>query len=88
MTGLIQSGQLIDIILVLIVLEFLLLLAVSRRQQSHFGLRDFAFTLVSGACLLAALRLAIAGADPAWILLCLTAALAAHLFDLRRLLKR
>ena len=38
--------------------------------------------LAAGACLLLALRIALAGASPAWLLTALGAALLAHLADL------
>ncbi len=70
------SGRIVDAVLALTVLEGLLLL--------WRGRADLMATLLAGLALLAALRLALAGAAWPWLALALLAALAAHLADLAR----
>jgi hypothetical protein len=79
--------HLIDAILCLIAAEFALL-QVARHRGFGPGGTDLMFNLVSGACLLLALRAALTGAAPAWILIFLTTALAAHIADLSRRWRR
>ncbi len=88
MAELYQSGRIIDIALAVIVLEFLVLTALSRKPNSGFAVRDFTFTLLSGAGLLIALRLFVTGADWTWIAVSLCAAGAAHVCDVLRILRR
>ena len=88
MAELYQSGRIIDVALAFIVLEFLVLVMLARRQNSGFAVHDFAFTLLSGAGLLIALRLFLAGADWKWIAVSLCTAGAAHLCDVLRILRR
>ncbi len=74
------AGPIVDAILILTLLEGAVLL---RR-----GRLDLFVTLLSGLALMAALRLALAGADWAWLGLALLAALAAHIADLARRWRR
>lgn len=76
MAGLFASGRIVDAILLLTVLEGVGLLILRRA--------DLLATLLAGLALLAALRVALAGADWRWLALALLAALIAHLFDLAR----
>ncbi len=76
MADLFASGRIVDAILLLTALEAGALLLLRRR--------DLLATLLAGAALLAALRLALAGAEWTWVALALLAALIAHLFDLAR----
>lgn len=76
MAGLFASGRIVDAILLLTVLEGAGLLILRRP--------DLLATLLAGLALLAALRLALGGADWRWLALALLAALIAHLFDLAR----
>ena len=80
--------RLIDAILCLVAAEFVALqvLRVWRRRGPS-GL-DILLNLLSGSCLLLAVRAALSGAAPAWMLTCLAAALLAHLADLLRRLRR
>lgn len=80
---LIESGQVIDLILAVLLLETLLLLLYRRVRGRGPGYGKVIANALSGACLLLALRAALAGAAPLWIALCLATALAAHLADLR-----
>ena len=82
MSDLFASGRVVDLILGLMLLEGALLLLYHRRTGRGIAPRLLLATLVSGACLLLALRTALTGAGwlatGAW----LTAALLAHLGDL------
>ena len=82
MSGLFASGRIVDMILALTAAE-----AVGIVLYRHSGRGpplEFLATLLSGIGLLLALRCALAGAWWGWIALCLLAALAAHLADMRR----
>ena len=74
--GLFASGRIVDAILLLTAAEALMLL--------WRGRADLFATLLAGFALLAALRLALAGAAWPWLALALLVALAAHLADLAR----
>jgi hypothetical protein len=78
------SGRVVDLILALIVLEALALALIHRRTGRGIAPADFLPTLLAGACLLLALRAALAGSGWVWIAAALAGALAAHLADLRR----
>ena len=78
------SGRVVDIALALMVLEAVGLWVYRRTQGRPFPLADVAWNLAAGACLLLALRAALTGAGWAWVALFLTAALVAHIGDLRR----
>lgn len=74
------SGLLVDAILVLMAVEAAAIAAFGRRVGLAW--RDVAASLVAGAFLLVALRAALVGAAPHWILLCLALALVAHVADM------
>lgn len=76
LSGLFAGGRIVDAALLLAAAEALAL-ALARR-------RDLLATLLAGLCLLAAVRLALAGAPWPWLALSLLAALAAHLADMAR----
>jgi hypothetical protein len=84
MAGLFASGRIVDLILIFSVIEVVLLGAYHRRTGRGVGLRDLAPNMLSGVCLLLALRCAVADAWWGWIGLCLFASLIAHVWDLRR----
>ncbi len=88
MSELFASGRIVDVILVLLVLEVVLLMALRRRRGAQFMPADVLWTLLSGACLLLALRAVIVEAWWGWTALFLTLALLAHLGDLWRRLRR
>ncbi len=77
MADLFATGRIVDGILALTVLEGCFLVLWRRRT-------DLLITLLAGLGLLAALRLALAGAAWPWLALALLAALAAHVADLAR----
>ena len=79
MADLFATGRIIDLILGLVVLEAVLL-ALWRGSTL---LANLAANLVSGFCLMCALRAALTDAWWGWVALFLTGALVAHLADLR-----
>ncbi len=82
MTYLFASGHIIDAILVVTVLESFLLAAYHTRTGRGPAPKPFLVNLLSGLCLMVALRCALIGAWWGWIGLCLIGSLAAHLADL------
>ncbi len=81
---LITSGRLVDLILLLLVVELIALIVLRRVRRTGPRLGDVLPTLVSGAFLLLALRLALTGAQPTWIAASLAGAGLAHVADLVR----
>lgn len=73
-----------DLILALVVLEAVGLIAFHRLTGRGLPPADLLGFLLSGVCLLLALRAALADASWVWIAFWLTAALFAHLGDLAR----
>lgn len=84
MTELLFDGTLIDVALAAIGVELVGLLVLARRGRTRLGVGDVLGQLLAGGLLLVALRCAVTGADPVWILLLVTASFPAHLYDLRR----
>ena len=82
MDGLFASGQIVDFILILMLVE--LAAVLWSRRLTRGAIQSFALTLVSGACLLLALRGALTGAWWGLIALALFGGLLAHLADLAR----
>jgi len=78
------GGRIVDLVLALVVLEALALWIHHRRTGRGIAPADFLPNLAAGACLLLALRAALAGSGWIWIAAWLAAALAAHLADLAR----
>ncbi|MBK6921086.1 MAG: hypothetical protein IPH07_27065 [Deltaproteobacteria bacterium] len=83
---LLDEGRFVDVALVAIVAEFAIVAGVvrARRAGSRLRVLDVGGQLLAGALLLAALRVALAGGDPLWVVALTTASLPAHLFDLSR----
>jgi len=81
---LIASGRIVDLILGLVVVQFLALVLYRRATGRGPAPADIAFTLLAGAGLLLALRAALTGAGWASIAAFLVLALVAHLADLAR----
>ncbi len=77
------NGRIVDLILLLTVAEAFALVLHHRATGRGVAPGDFLGNLVSGIFLLLALRAGLVGAWWGWISLCLLAALAAHLNDLR-----
>jgi hypothetical protein len=84
MAALFASGRIIDVILALTLVEAVALVAWHRRTGRGVAPGEFLGNLLSGMCLLAALRVGLAGAWWGWIALALLAALVAHVADLGR----
>jgi hypothetical protein len=84
MAALFASGRIVDVILALTLAEAVGLVAWHRRTGRGVAPADFLGNLLSGVCLLLALRAGLAGAWWGWIALALLAALAAHMADLAR----
>jgi hypothetical protein len=84
MGELFASGRIVDLVLGLTVCEALLVLGWHGRTGRGVPPADFLPNLLSGICLMLALRAALVGAAWIWIALGLVAALAAHLIDLHR----
>ncbi len=82
------TGRIVDIILVLVVMEGLALWLWHRRTGRGLATGDILACLLPGACVFVALRLALVDTPWPWIALCLAAALAAHLTDVGRRLRR
>jgi hypothetical protein len=93
--SLLTSPALIDLILIFTVIEAVVLIlwgrrapATSRHEQPAIGggtagSAAIGLMLLPGVCLLLAVRAALAGAPWPWVPTALTAALVAHLLDLR-----
>lgn len=79
-----RSGLAIDLVLALTVLEAAALIAYHRTTGRGVPPAEFLANLVSGLCLMLALRIALVGGPWPLIPLCLLASLVAHLADLRR----
>jgi hypothetical protein len=78
------AAGVLDVVLALTVLEAVALVLLHRRTGRGLAPADLLPTLLAGASLLVALRLALGGASFMWIAVCLLAALLAHLVDLWR----
>jgi len=81
----IESGRIVDLILLLVVLEAL---GLAWWLRGRGGILPLLPNLAAGACLLLALRAALVGAGWPWIAAPLAASLAAHLADLGTRLRR
>ena len=80
----VESGHLIEAILVLTLVEWLALTMYHRRTGRGVPPREFSRNLLSGICLLLAVRESLVGASWIFVAACLGAALLAHLSDLGR----
>ena len=84
MLTLFATGHIVDLILAFTAVEAALVSAYHRRTGRGLSPGDLLSNLLSGVCLMLALRGALVGAWWGWIAACLLAALIAHLNDLRR----
>ncbi len=80
--GWVASGRAADIILAVVVLEWLALTAWRARGGSGLDPLRLTVMLIPGACLVVALRIALTGGPWQWIALALLASFAGHLADL------
>jgi hypothetical protein len=84
MTDLFASGRIVDIVLAITAIEAALLVAYHRRTGRGPAPAALFGNLLSGVCLMLALRAALVDAWWGWVALWLLAAFGAHLSDLRR----
>lgn len=78
------SGHAADVILVVMVIEFIVL-SLGRQVRNRRGATaDLAFAMAPGVCLVLALRAALTASDLVWIGAPLAASLPFHLIDLAR----
>lgn len=85
MAELFASGRILEIILAGMALEAAGLALYHRRTGRGIAPGAFLPNLLSGMCLLLAMRAGLGGAWWGWVGLCLLGALVLHLSDLRRL---
>lgn len=78
------SGHVADLVIAFLVAEGILLLLWRGLTRRGIPAGAIIANVVSGACLLLALRIALLDWPPAWIALCLIVALVAHWADLAR----
>jgi low temperature requirement protein LtrA len=77
------TGRAVDGILALMLIESIALILIGRKLRRPMPAAQVLVSIGAGAALLLALRAALLGFAWQWISLCLMAALAAHLLDLR-----
>ena len=77
------SPALIDLIIVFTMIEAVVLIVWRASEERTAALAKIGLMLLPGICLLLAVRAALAGAPWPWVPTALTAALVAHLLDLR-----
>ena len=82
-TTLFVDGKIAELVLAVMVVEALVLVALSRRAQSVPPATSIVFALVPGFFLVLALRAVFVHAQWFWIALGLTGALITHLIDMR-----
>lgn len=85
MDAYIESGQAIDVILLLLAGEAALVAWWLRDQRRYAG---YILALLPGLCLFLALRAALTEAGWAWVALWVTLSLPAHLIDLAARIRR
>ncbi len=88
MSALLDTGRVVDFALFVTALELAALALYNRKTGRGVAPGFLLGNLLSGACLLLALRGALGGAGWSWIAPCLAAALLAHLADLRQRWRR
>lgn len=88
MTGWPDILQIVDWVIAFTVIEFAVLAIHHHWTGAGAAPRDIGLNLISGLCLMLALRCALSGAGAAWIAVCLLAAGGAHATDLRRRWRR
>ena len=78
------NGEAIDLILLILILEFAALSWRNRGESLRSSMIDQLFALAPGACLLLALRAALTGASWAWVAAWVTLSLPLHVGDIWR----
>ncbi|MEM1154132.1 MAG: hypothetical protein AAGI44_08320 [Pseudomonadota bacterium] len=84
MGGLFESGRIIDLILLAVLVEVVVLHFFLRRFGTRLRLRHLLPDVLAGVALLFALRFALVDREWHWVAAALTAALLAHLVALLR----
>ncbi|MGJ4952780.1 hypothetical protein [Bradyrhizobium sp. HKCCYLS20291] len=84
MDELFHSPHLVDLILLVVALEFIALTWIWRRRRRGISPRALLPNLLAGACLLLALRCALTDAPWFWLAGCLAASGVANVADLRQ----
>eukprot|EP01041_Mallomonas_annulata_P039194 gene39194-62828_t len=84
MQSLFDSGLLVDLVIALTVLEGLALALYHRATGRGIAPQDYALNLVSGLCLMLAVRAAVSDVPWPWIAVCLSASGLAHGWDMVR----
>lgn len=79
----VRSGRAVDVVLLVIAIEFFVLIGMRHGQRRRAAVDSF-FALAPGAFLLLAIRAALVGADWSWIALLIAASFPFHLIDLMR----
>ncbi len=82
--ALFASGRIVDIAIALMLAETAAIWLYCRARGAAVAIADLAWNVLAGASLLLALRAALTGAGWMWIAGFLTAALIAHIGDIRR----
>ena len=78
------SGRVADVAIAITVVEGLAIAAYFRATGRGVDPRNYAVNMVSGVCLMLALRAALTGASWAMVALCLSASGALHALDIWR----
>ena len=82
--GFLSGSYLVDAVIALTLLEAVVLLTYHRIPGRGVAARDFLLNMLSGLCLMFALRSALVNASWPWIALFLSAAGLAHATDMRQ----
>ncbi len=83
MAEMFASGRIVDCILAFMLIEWMLLALLRRRSNRGLNIVELTISLSAGLALLLALRASLAGSGWPTVALWLSAALVAHLCDLR-----
>jgi uncharacterized integral membrane protein len=77
------SGRAVDVVLLVIAIEFVVLVVLAREDRAQAAMKWF-FALMPGVLLLVALKAALVGAGWPWVTLWIAASFPFHLIDLMR----
>lgn len=83
LAGFFESGMAVDLVLAMVVAEGIILFLAGRAGGRLAAFRGLGWSLASAACLVLALRAAVAGSSWTWMAAGLSGSFAAHLMDLR-----
>lgn len=82
MQDFVLSGRAVDVVLLVIAIEFVVLVGLARADRVRASVSWF-FALMPGVMLLLAIRAALIGAEWPWVALLIAASFPFHLIDLR-----